>query len=87
MSIELNGKKKGLILYLEKRFVELQNELQMEKTKKKISEGVYWWYEAWDATWKLYDSRMIEEIEDHYQKNQLNVKIKTRRFMWNYFVF
>lgn len=63
------------MLCLEKRFVELQNELQMETTNKKTPEGVYWWYEAWDATWKLYDSRIIGDIEDHYQKKQMNVMI------------
>lgn len=48
----------------------------MQTMKKKLTEGIYWWYEAWDATWQLYDSRMTEEIEHQYQNNQSKVSIR-----------
>jgi hypothetical protein len=61
---------------IEKRFLELQNKLLIENTKEQIAEGVHWWYEAWDATWQLYNSKIITEIEYHYKSNIFNVIIR-----------
>lgn len=47
--------------------------------EKKTFEGVYWWYEAWDATWKLYDARIRREIEEQNQKHQMKVMISMKR--------
>ncbi len=59
----------------EKRFLELQNELLVESTKKQKAEGIHWWYEAWDATWQLYNPKITAEIEYHYKSNIFNVSI------------
>ncbi|UJR08823.1 hypothetical protein I4U23_013078 [Adineta vaga] len=56
----------------EKRFLELQNKLLSESSQKFIDEHVYWWYEAWDATWRLYIPKMITEIEQRYSSNKFN---------------
>ncbi|CAF2505584.1 unnamed protein product [Rotaria sp. Silwood2] len=60
----------------EKRFFELQTELLVENTKKQnVESNIHWWYEAWDATWKLYNSKMTNEIEYYYKSNIFNFKL------------
>jgi hypothetical protein len=72
-----------LILFrLEKRFLELQNELLITNVKEQAAKGVHWWYEAWDATWQLYSPKIISDIEYHYKSNKFNVSI---RLMKKYF--
>ncbi|CAF1179566.1 unnamed protein product [Rotaria sp. Silwood1] len=56
-----------------KRFLELQTELLVENTKKqKIENNICWWYEAWDGTWRLYNTQITNEIEDYYKLNIYN---------------
>ena len=61
---------------LEKRFLELQNELLITNVKEQTAEGVHWWYEAWDATWQLYSPKTIADIEYHYKSNKFNVSVR-----------
>lgn len=53
----------------------IQNELLIENMKKRKIDGILWWYEAWDATWQLYDFQMTSAIESHHQANMPEVKI------------
>jgi hypothetical protein len=71
-----NNESEFIFYQIEKRFLELQNELLVERTKKQITEGIYWWYEAWDATWQLYSPQITTEIEYHYKSNLFNVSLQ-----------
>ncbi|CAF1131801.1 unnamed protein product [Rotaria sordida] len=56
-----------------KRFFELQTELLVKNSKKQNIEGnIHWWYEAWDSTWQLYNSKITNEIEYNYKLNIFN---------------
>lgn len=61
---------------IEKQFLELQTKLLLENKKRKITEDVHWWYEAWDGTWQLYESKMANELESQHQSNVDNCSSK-----------
>jgi len=67
-----------IFIYKEKRFLELQNQLLIEYTKTRKIDGILWWYEAWDATWQQYNSKITTDIEHHYKTNVSNVRIFNR---------